>query len=289
MSKVYGYGVDLSDHNSIDFNIKPYDFIAIRCAWGTNEDKNYKKYIQQCEENNIPYMFYLYSYALDNEGAKSEAEYALDIAEKYNPFCIFYDMEDADGYKKSHNALSKENCTSFCKIFCDIVSKAKYYTGVYCNPDFLENYVDTTYPIWLAHWGVNPGTTSGAGKYQKQVVMHQYQGDPLDKDALLIPLADMKKGGAAHKETDIPEGFTPEKASFTLTVNAINVRSKPTTDSEIVAQYKKGQTVYYDSYKANKNEYVWISYIGGSGKRRYLACGEANDLGINIKPYGIFK
>lgn len=50
----------------------------------------------------------------------------------------------------------------------------------------------------------------------------------------------------------------------------INVRALPSTESEIVATYKKGQKVNYDSVYEG-NGYRWISYIGGSGKRRYMA------------------
>lgn len=66
-----------------------------------------------------------------------------------------------------------------------------------------------------------------------------------------------------------------ERATFTLTVNAINVRSEPTLSSPVVAVYKKGQSVHYDSY-CIANGYVWISYISYSGKRRYMAIGEHN-------------
>lgn len=50
----------------------------------------------------------------------------------------------------------------------------------------------------------------------------------------------------------------------------INVRALPSTSSEIVAMYKKGQKVHYDSVYEGDG-YRWISYIGGSGKRRYMA------------------
>lgn len=50
-----------------------------------------------------------------------------------------------------------------------------------------------------------------------------------------------------------------------------NVRSAPNTRSEVVAQYGVGQSIRYDSvYECDG--YRWISYIGGSGKRRYVAC-----------------
>jgi cell wall-associated NlpC family hydrolase len=50
----------------------------------------------------------------------------------------------------------------------------------------------------------------------------------------------------------------------------VYVREKPTTSSRAVALYKKGDTIHYDSVYEGSG-YRWISYIGKSGKRRYVA------------------
>ncbi len=56
-----------------------------------------------------------------------------------------------------------------------------------------------------------------------------------------------------------------------ITQAVCNVRSAPNTRAEIVATYGVGQSIHYDSvYECDG--YRWISYIGGSGKRRYVAC-----------------
>jgi len=54
-------------------------------------------------------------------------------------------------------------------------------------------------------------------------------------------------------------------ATFLTTVN---VRSSPSTSSTAVAQYKAGETVKYDQVVVQDGR-TWISYIGGSGNRRY--------------------
>lgn len=55
-----------------------------------------------------------------------------------------------------------------------------------------------------------------------------------------------------------------------ITQDVCNVRSAPSTSAAIVAQYGKGERINYDSvYEADG--YRWISYIGNSGKRRYVA------------------
>lgn len=56
-----------------------------------------------------------------------------------------------------------------------------------------------------------------------------------------------------------------------VTQAVCNVRSEPNTNAAIVAQYGVGQSIRYDSvYECDG--YRWISYIGESGKRRYVAC-----------------
>lgn len=55
-----------------------------------------------------------------------------------------------------------------------------------------------------------------------------------------------------------------------VTQAVCNVRSAPNTRAEVVAQYGVGQSIRYDSvYECDG--YRWISYIGGSGQRRYVA------------------
>lgn len=49
-----------------------------------------------------------------------------------------------------------------------------------------------------------------------------------------------------------------------------NVRSGPSTSSSVVAQYSPGQVIKYDQVWEG-NGYRWISYVGGSGQRRWVA------------------
>lgn len=78
-----------------------------------------------------------------------------------------------------------------------------------------------------------------------------------------------------------------ENGTFKVTVNKLNVRELPTTKSKTVAQYVKGETIYYDGYIKNDG-YVWISYIGKSGNRRYVATGNIKSNGLNDYAFGSF-
>lgn len=73
-----------------------------------------------------------------------------------------------------------------------------------------------------------------------------------------------------------------EYGTMTVTVDAINVRRAPNTSGQVVAQYKKGQSFKYDTVIIDFNGFVWVSYVGASGKRNYVATGATR----NGKRYG---
>lgn len=73
-----------------------------------------------------------------------------------------------------------------------------------------------------------------------------------------------------------------ESGTMTVTVDAINVRRSPNTSGQAVAQYTKGQSFKYDTVIVDANGFVWVSYVGGSGKRNYVATGATQ----NGKRYG---
>ena len=65
----------------------------------------------------------------------------------------------------------------------------------------------------------------------------------------------------------------------------VKVRTGPSTTSSSVATYNAGETVRYDNIVKNEGR-TWITYIGGSGNRRYCCAIDTNgeqyiDLGNN--------
>lgn len=77
-------------------------------------------------------------------------------------------------------------------------------------------------------------------------------------------------------------GLIARKGTFTVTVDVgVNVRSEPNINSTRVAGYAKGEKINYDSYII-ANNYVWLSYIGASGNRRYVAEGPMDGNPNNV-------
>ena len=178
-----GFGVDISEHNGANFDVSKYDFVIIRAGYGENTDKLFETFVKKCEKANIPYGVYVYDYALNDDEAKAEAEYVLNlIKDKDVQLGVWFDMEDADHYKANKGVLTKERCTSSCKIFCDILKAHGYYTGVYTSTSWIGTYVDTDYPLWIANWGSNDGTIQS--DQSDKAVMHQYTSNPIDKNVI---------------------------------------------------------------------------------------------------------
>ncbi|MCM1327271.1 MAG: glycoside hydrolase family 25 protein [Bacteroidales bacterium] len=166
-------GIDVSVHNGkINWDKVKADgieFAIIRVGYGSDiasqTDKQALYNAQECDRLGIPYGLYLYSNAISVSKAHSEAQHMLRIARQTNPTLgLWYDMEDADGYKVKHNFAPKqhkEELTNFCKIFMEDLKEAGYdNVGVYANADYFKNILDIEElrrhgKIWLAHWNIS--------------------------------------------------------------------------------------------------------------------------------------
>lgn len=97
--------------------------------------------------------------------------------------------------------------------------------------------------------------------------------------------------GAVSNPTPVASGAKKytEHGTMTVTVDAINVRRAPNTSGQVVAQYTKGQSFEYDTVIIDVNGFVWVSYIGGSGKRNYLATGATRNGKRFGTAWGTFK
>lgn len=91
----------------------------------------------------------------------------------------------------------------------------------------------------------------------------------------------------APKPTQKPEKVKDEKATFESTVNGLAIRDFPSTKADLshrVAELNKGDRVTYDSVYNSDNK-RWISYIGYSGKRRYVCIRDYESGDVYGKAY----
>jgi len=173
-------GIDVSRHQGIidweKVKKSGIDFAIIRCGYGSDlieqDDDMYLRNISECERLGIPYGIYIYSYALNIEQAKSEAAHVLRLIKGHNPqLGIWFDMEDADGYKERNGMPSNKTLVDICITFCEIIRKNGYNVGIYANLDWLYNKLNDSrldiYNKWVAQW-------NDVCTYNKDYVMWQY-------------------------------------------------------------------------------------------------------------------
>ena len=187
------YGIDISEHNG-NINLEPYkgQFVIIRAGYGrTYTDKKFVRNVEECTRLGIPFGIYWYSYALNPEHARAEAEKCLATIKPYKDRIrvgVWFDMEDADHYKAKNGFRFNVNTVSaLCNAFCEVVEKAGYYVGIYTSQSWLGTYVSCPkYDKWVANWGINNGKVNVDTR--KLGSMLQYTSKPLDKDLIYVDL-----------------------------------------------------------------------------------------------------
>ena len=90
------------------------------------------------------------------------------------------------------------------------------------------------------------------------------------------------KGGSSDGGSSSGGSSTNTSGRATVTASALNVRSSASSSSSSVAKYYNGETIKYDSIVKN-SECTWLSYIGGSGNRRYV-CGKTPSGTCYVSP-----
>lgn len=160
-------GIDVSSNNGLvnwqSIKNAGYEFAIIRMGYGSDilkqDDSQFLNNVKECERLNIPYGVYLYSYALDLEEANSEVVHALRLLKNVGAnfkYGVWFDMEDADEYKKKHGMPSNEMLVNICYTFCEAVEKAGYYTGIYASLSWLNNQLNNSrldrFDKWVAQW-----------------------------------------------------------------------------------------------------------------------------------------
>lgn len=122
------FGVDISDNNgSVDFAALKgagVKFVLIRCGYGDNissqDDSQFFENIRKARAAGMPYGVWLYSYAMNTAQAKSEAAHALRLLGQVESptYGVWFDMEDADGYKAKRGMPSNDTLVKICEAFC---------------------------------------------------------------------------------------------------------------------------------------------------------------------------
>ena len=276
-------GIDVSAHNAkIDWEkVKNagVDFAILRCGIGQNyksqDDKYFERNVSECERLEIPYGIYLYSYALNTKNASSEADHALRLLKGHNPqYGVWFDMEDADGYKKRNGMPSNKELVNICVTFCDKMIKNGYRTGIYASLSWFNNQLKNSkldkYERWVAQWNYHCS-------YTKDYVMWQYTSSGMvdgisgrvDMNIMYLKISDEPINPITDEpedptpdnpdptpETPIPDNPepTPEDPTTNNLENSNSENSNNTDNSNIEEiQNEQNQTVENETTATNNN------------------------------------
>lgn len=187
----YMQGIDISEHNG-DIDLTQYvnGFVIIRAAWGTNIDCKFLRNVQECERLGIPYGVYVYSYAENDSEAAAEAQNMLALLKQCHPTVgVWFDMEDADGFKAKHNVTDPALISSMCRSFCSTIKSNGYHVGVYASLTWFQNIISGVdeYDKWLAFWHYNDGTFTDASSFGTS--LHQFTSNPIDRDIMYVDIS----------------------------------------------------------------------------------------------------
>ena len=169
------------------------DFAIIRLGYGNRHlDECFYENVNGAIAAGLQIGVYYYSYALDTYAAEIEANFLVDtlldcgLTADRLPMGVWFDMEDADGYKARNGVTDGETLTEMCAAFVNVCRTRGFKCGVYASLDWLENRLDTSAfpgaPIWCAQWSWRcdwPGTAIWQNTDELEIGGRFYDGNIL--------------------------------------------------------------------------------------------------------------
>ena len=162
-------GIDVSENNGrVDWKevrANGIEFAIIRLGYGRGHlDSLFYENINGALDAGLKVGVYYYSYALTKADARAEAEFVTYILETSGltppklEIGVWFDMEDADGFKERHGVTSPLIITGMCNEFIAECNRHGFNCGLYASLDWLENRIFVNVlpdyaPIWCAEWG----------------------------------------------------------------------------------------------------------------------------------------
>lgn len=156
-------GIDVSHHQGVidwDKVKSQIDYAILAIGYGDNitsqDDKQFHRNAKECTRLGIPFGVYIYSYAMNLNQAKSEAEHVLRMIKGYKlDYPVYYDLEDGPTTGKCSNKLIAD----MAEVFCNAIEKAGYWAGIYANTSWFNNKLtDTRFANWVK-WVAQYSTT----------------------------------------------------------------------------------------------------------------------------------
>lgn len=260
-------GIDTSEHNgriSRDV-LQNVDFVIIRLGVGSDiqsqDDSEFENTVALCEQMGKPWGAYLYGYALNDNDAQSEVAHARRIlAGRIPPMGVWYDMEDADGYKRNNGFPSNDQLQFICDIFCSAMEADGNYSGIYASQSWIDGCLAgdrlDRYDKWIAQWADH--CTSPASHHLWQftdclnICGRNFDGNESDKCPLW-------EGAPSH---------TPQQSEVSA--------EQPSGNAHGIGEDVVFSTCYTSSTAPNSEAILAEDMLKNHGVITYIAEGAAN-------------
>ena len=238
-------------------------YAMIRSSFGVENpnqvDNKFVRNITNAQRAGVKCGIYHYSYAKSAAEAKKEAEFCLKTIKGYKlDLPVAFDIEDS-----SQTHLGKDTLTSIVIAFCDRIKSAGYRPMLYCNPNWLCNYLHkdkliNKYDIWLANWGVSaPSYNCAIWQYSESGSVPGVSGS-VDMNWIFKDYTSTKP--ATTKPVTKPSNVKKTDYSVKVTAQAgLNVRKGAGTNYSIITALKCGTVVTVSKVSGN-----W-GYVGKYG------------------------
>lgn len=180
-------GIDISSGCGVRFDrLKEngIQFAIIRAGFGSSVsqvDADFHRNVAECIKCGIHFGAYWFIYCSDVEEAIHNARCFDEVISPYRgkmdmPVYIDYEYDSTRYYNQySGKRETKEIATKIIYESALYMEEKGYYSGVYLNPDYIQNHVNYNdlqrYTLWLAEWKQSSLTPSYTCD------MWQYSGD----------------------------------------------------------------------------------------------------------------
>ena len=189
------YGIDVSENNGrVDWQAvadEGQKFAIVRSSYGRySKDANFIRNVDGAHSAGLQCGAYHYSYALTPEQARQEARSCKQIIDEAGVLLelpVFFDMEDADGYKARHGFdFSADNVTAICRAFLEEIKPLD--CGIYASLSWLEDKIDwheLGCAVWNAQWSSHDDLQGYMWQYTDNL---QIGGKQFDGNILYLDL-----------------------------------------------------------------------------------------------------
>ena len=217
-------GIDVSSGSGkIDFKALKaagYEFVIARAGYGSDvrqTDARFHSYVGDALVAGLHVGAYWFIYARTVDEAVKNAECFVEVVSGWRgrldmPLYIDYEYDSTRYYEQEVGVNeNREIATEYIRQAAKYVEKCGYYSGVYLNPDYIENHVDlpklSHFTLWLAQWGAK-GPSYDCGLWQTHgdtKIPEAAGGVDLNQCFVDFPTVIRRTGLNGFKATETPQ------------------------------------------------------------------------------------